>query len=165
MPDLPRPPASFAAVTSPGRCEIVHREPTIILDAAHNPHGARALVNTLQLEFTFDNLIGVFGAFADKDVVGILTELEKVLDTIIVTQSSSSRAIPTDELHKIAREIFGSDRTIAIGDLENAIKSALEQASSGLSENSVGIVVTGSVVTVGQAREIIRRIANNASAL
>ncbi len=157
--------AGFAAVTSPGRCEVVHREPTIILDAAHNPHGASALVRTLQSEFTFDTLIGIFGAFADKDVVGILTELEKVIDTIILTQSSSTRAMPTAEVERIAREIFGSDRTIAISDLESALENALAQANSPSHENSVGIVVTGSVVTVGEARGIIRKIPRLESAL
>ena len=155
----------FSKVTSPGRCEIVHRDPTIILDAAHNPHGAQALVKTLHSEFTFDTLIGIFGAFADKDVLGILTELETVFDTIILTQSSSSRAMPTAVLEGIAEQIFGSDRTIAIDDLESAIKLALGQARATSKENSIGIVITGSVVTVGQAREIIRNITYEEDAL
>ena len=64
--------AGFANVTSPGRCEVVHRDPTIILDAAHNPHGASALADTIQSEFTFDDVIGVFAPMGDKDVRGIL---------------------------------------------------------------------------------------------
>ena len=155
----------FSTVTSPGRCEIVHRDPAIILDAAHNPHGAHALVKTLQSEFTFDTLIGIFGAFADKDVLGILTELETVFDTIILTQSSSTRAMPTAVLEGIAGQIFGNDRTITNDDLESAVKLAIGQARATSNENSIGIVVTGSVVTVGQAREIIRRIAFEADAL
>ncbi|MEY4422677.1 MAG: hypothetical protein RL581_1215, partial [Actinomycetota bacterium] len=56
--------AGFAAATSPGRFEIVRRDPTVILDAAHNPHGARTLANTLQEEFTFGRVIAVVGVFA-----------------------------------------------------------------------------------------------------
>jgi dihydrofolate synthase/folylpolyglutamate synthase len=152
--------AGFAAVTSPGRCEIVLREPTVILDAAHNPHGAKALAETLESEFTFDTLIGIFGAFADKDVVGILTELEKVLDTIIVTQSQSTRAMSVSELEGIAQKIFGADRVVAIDNLEVAINQGILDARAALHEESVGVVITGSVVTVGQARAILKRLAN-----
>jgi len=98
--------AGFAAVTSPGRCEVVHRDPTIILDAAHNPHGAKALADTLENEFNFDEIIAVVGVFADKDAVGILQELEPVVDHVIVTQSSSDRAMSSGELEKIASKIF-----------------------------------------------------------
>jgi dihydrofolate synthase/folylpolyglutamate synthase len=152
--------AGFAVVTSPGRCEIVFHDPTIILDAAHNPHGAKALAQTLETEFTFDSLIAIFGAFADKDVVGILTELERVIDTIIVTESSSSRAMPTPTVEKIARQIFGADRVRAIDDLETAIDQAIADARRLQSDGSVGIVITGSVVTVGQARAILKRLSS-----
>ncbi|MCX6430836.1 MAG: bifunctional folylpolyglutamate synthase/dihydrofolate synthase [Actinobacteria bacterium] len=152
--------AGFAAVTSPGRCEIVLRDPTVILDAAHNPHGAKALAQTLESEFTFDTLIGIFGAFADKDVVGILTELEKVLDTIIVTQSVSTRAMSVSELEAIAKKIFGNDRVVAIDDLEAAINQGITDARASIADESVGVVITGSVVTVGQARAILKRLAN-----
>jgi len=152
--------AGFAAVTSPGRCEIVLRDPTVILDAAHNPHGAKALAHTLESEFTFDTLIGIFGAFADKDVVGILTELEKVMDTIIVTQSVSTRAMSVSELEAIAKKIFGNDRVVAIVDLEAAINQGIADARASIADESVGVVITGSVVTVGQARAILKRLAN-----
>jgi len=63
--------AGFANVTSPGRCEIIHRDPTIILDAAHNPHGAKAIAETIQSEFTFDDVTGIVALMADKDALGI----------------------------------------------------------------------------------------------
>src|SRR4029078_11307417 len=65
---------AFAEVTSPGRLEVVRRGPTILLDAAHNPHGAAALVEAIRDSFTFDPLVGVVGAIADKDVEGVLGE-------------------------------------------------------------------------------------------
>ena len=88
--------AGFANVTSPGRCEVVHREPTIILDAAHNPHGAAAIAETVQSEFTFDEVIGVVAPMGDKDIHGILLELEQVMDSVIVTRNSSSRSTPVE---------------------------------------------------------------------
>jgi dihydrofolate synthase/folylpolyglutamate synthase len=148
--------AGFANVTSPGRCEVMHREPTIILDAAHNPHGAAAIAETVQSEFTFDEVIGVVAPMGDKDIHGILLELEQVMDSVIVTRNSSSRSSPVEKLEKIAIEIFGSDRVFSDESLEKALERAIKDTVRPLSEDSVGILVTGSVVTVGEARSYLR---------
>lgn len=149
--------SGFAAVVSPGRCEVVHREPTIILDAAHNPHGAKALAETLGNEFNFDEIIAVVGVFADKDAAGIFKELEPIVDHVIVTQSSSDRAMASSEVEKIASSIFGVDRVFESADLFQAIDKAISDSIRPLSEETVGIIVTGSVVTVGQARAYLRK--------
>jgi dihydrofolate synthase/folylpolyglutamate synthase len=149
--------AGFANVTSPGRCEIVHRDPTIILDAAHNPHGAAAIADTIQSEFTFDEVIGIFAPMGDKDVRGILLELEQVMDVIIVTANSSPRAMNISELEKYATEIFGSDRVFSAESVTDAIDKAVRDSVRPLSEDTIGILVTGSVVTVGEARAIVRK--------
>ncbi len=149
--------AGFANVQSPGRCEVLHRDPTIIIDAAHNPHGAKAITETIQSEFTFDEVIGIFAAMADKDVVGALTELEKVMDTIIVTTNSSPRSMAVTEVEKIAASIFGADRVFAADNLEAAIDKAIQDSVRPLSEDTLGILITGSVVTVGEARTIVRK--------
>jgi dihydrofolate synthase/folylpolyglutamate synthase len=147
--------AGFAAVTSPGRCEVVHRDPTILLDAAHNPHGAKALAVTISNEFTFDEIIGVVAAFGDKDVRGILLELEPIFNEIIVTTNSSPRSMKLNDLEKLANEIFGKDRVTVIETLALAIDQAIKDAKRPLSEDSVGVLITGSVITVGEARTII----------
>ncbi|MEI9907557.1 MAG: hypothetical protein WDO06_06410 [Actinomycetota bacterium] len=119
---------------------------------------AKALATTLETEFTFDEIIGVLGAFGDKDVVGILKALEPVINSLIVTSSTSSRAMPVDELESAAVSIFGRDRVARVDELEDAIKVAIKDANRPLSDESVGVVVTGSVVTVGEARTILRRL-------
>jgi dihydrofolate synthase/folylpolyglutamate synthase len=149
--------AGFANVTSPGRCEVVHRDPTIILDAAHNPHGAAALADTIQSEFTFDDVIGIFSPMGDKDVRGILLELEQVMDSVIVTANSSPRAMQVSELELIAAEIFGIDRVFAADTLVDAIDKAVRDSIRPLSEDTIGILITGSVVTAGEARTILRK--------
>ena len=149
--------AGFANVTSPGRCEVVHRDPTIILDAAHNPHGAAALAETIQGEFTFDEVIGIFAPMGDKDVRGILLELEQVMDTIIVSTNSSARAMKVDALELIAIEIFGSDRVFSADTLPQAIEKAITDAVRPLSDETLGILITGSVVTAGESRAILRK--------
>jgi dihydrofolate synthase/folylpolyglutamate synthase len=149
--------AGFANVTSPGRCEIVHRDPTIILDAAHNPHGAAAIADTIQSEFTFDEVIGIFAPMGDKDVRGILLELEQVMDLIIVTANSSPRAMNVSELVQYATEIFGSDRVFSAATVSEAVDKAIKDSVRPLSEDTIGILITGSVVTVGEARAIVRK--------
>ena len=146
----------FAHVTSPGRCEVVHRDPTIILDAAHNPHGAAAIAETVQSEFTFDEVIGVVAPMGDKDVAGILLELEQVMDSIIVTANSSPRAMSVTDLEKIAVGIFGADRVFSSENLEGAIDKAIKDSIRPLSDDSIGILITGSVVSVGEARTYLR---------
>ncbi len=148
--------AGFAHVTSPGRCEIVHRNPTIILDAAHNPHGAKALAHTLENEFTFDAIIGVLAVFADKEVEAILRGLEPIVNTLIVTESISPRALAVGDLARLAMKIFEPDRVIIEPRLGSAISSAIARAKNANSCESIGIVVTGSVTTVGQGRAIIK---------
>ncbi len=149
--------AGFANVRSPGRCEVLHRDPTIIIDAAHNPHGAKALTETIQSEFTFDEVIGIFAAMGDKDVQGALIELEKVMDSIIVTKNSSTRSMPVADVEALATKIFGADRVFAADTLEAAIEKAIKDSVRPLSEDTLGILITGSVVTVGEARTIVRK--------
>jgi dihydrofolate synthase/folylpolyglutamate synthase len=149
--------AGFANVQSPGRCEVLHRDPTIIIDAAHNPHGAKAITETIQTEFTFDEVIGIVASMADKDVRGALVEFEKVMDSIIVTKNSSPRSMGVAELEKIATEVFGSERVFSSETLDAAIDKAIKDSVRPLSEDTVGILITGSVVTVGEARTIVRK--------
>ena len=149
--------AGFANVQSPGRCEVLHRDPTIIIDAAHNPHGAKALTETIQSEFTFDEVIGIFAAMGDKDVEGALVELEKVMDSVIVTQNSSPRSMSVADVEAIASKIFGADRVFSAETLEAGIDKAIKDSVRPLSEDTLGILITGSVVTVGEARALVRK--------
>jgi dihydrofolate synthase/folylpolyglutamate synthase len=149
--------AGFANVQSPGRCEVLHRDPTIIIDAAHNPHGAKALTETIQSEFTFDEVIGVFAAMGDKDVLGALVELEKVMNSIIVTKNSSSRSMSVNDVEILATKVFGAERVFSADSLDLAIEKAIKDSIRPLSEDTIGILITGSVVTVGEARTLVRK--------
>lgn len=146
--------------TSPGRCEIIMRNPTVIIDAAHNPHGAQSLKRTISEEFDFDSIIGVIAPMGDKDVDGILEELESVVNRVIVSKNSSHRAADLSELRASAQGIFGSERVTAIESLQEALVKAIEQAKldNGVSDSNTAVLVAGSVVTAGEARGIIRRM-------
>jgi dihydrofolate synthase/folylpolyglutamate synthase len=151
---------AFAEVTSPGRLEVVRRSPTIVLDAAHNPHGAAALVNAIEDAFVFSPLIGVVGVMADKDYESLLITLEPTLAHIVCTQNSTARALPAHELAEVARGIFGQDRVSEATSLVEAIDQAAALAEAGgvFGEGigSGGVLVTGSVITVGEARALLR---------
>jgi dihydrofolate synthase/folylpolyglutamate synthase len=150
--------AGFAAVTSPGRLERVRSAPTILLDAAHNPHGMNATVEALREEFSFTRLVVVLGVLADKDVSAILDLLEPVADAIVCTRNSSPRAMPADELGRLATEVFGEDRVSVVPELPDAIEQAVVLAESDLDILSgAGVLITGSVVTVADARRLLVR--------
>jgi dihydrofolate synthase / folylpolyglutamate synthase len=152
--------AAFASVSSPGRLEILHRDPTVIIDAAHNPHGATALADTIRNEFDFESIFCVLGILGEKDARGVLKALEPVVDRLIVTKSDSPRALPVAELFAEAVQIFGNDRVFKEDDLNSAITYAMEQATliNQVSDGVSAVVITGSVITAGSAREILRKI-------
>ncbi len=149
--------AAFAEITSPGRLEIVRRSPTVVLDAAHNPAGAEATAAALEDSFQFDPLIGVIGVMGDKDAEGLLAAFEPHLEHLVVTQNSTDRAMPAEALAVTAREVFGEDRVSVVPSLADAIDEAAGRAESGGSDalSSGAVLVTGSVVTVGEARLLL----------
>jgi dihydrofolate synthase/folylpolyglutamate synthase len=151
--------SAFAKASSPGRCEIVHRSPTVIIDAAHNPHGAKSLRKTIENEFDFDSVIGIVAPMGDKDTDGILEEFEAIMTTVIITKNSSHRAAPIDELAAQAREIFGGERVLTKDSLESAIDAAFTQArfEVEMNERSCAVLIAGSVISAGEARALIRK--------
>jgi dihydrofolate synthase/folylpolyglutamate synthase len=149
--------AGFANVSSPGRCEIIHRDPTIILDAAHNPHGAKAIAETIQSEFTFDDVTGIIALMADKDALGILQAIEPIMNQVIVTTNSSERSMSVKDLEVLATQVFGADRVFTQPTLTEAIEKVIKDSVRPLSEESLAILITGSVVTVGEARTAVRK--------
>ncbi|MDO9379055.1 MAG: folylpolyglutamate synthase/dihydrofolate synthase family protein [Nocardioidaceae bacterium] len=150
---------AFARVTSPGRLEVARRSPTVLLDAAHNPAGAEATMNAVQEEFSFSPLVGVVAVMADKEVDEILHVMEPVMGQIVCTQNGSDRSMPAAELADVAEGIFGSERVHLVRHLSDAIAVAVQLAEEGdpqaESMGSGGVLVTGSVVTVGEARSML----------
>ena len=142
----------FAQTISPGRLERVRTSPTTFIDAAHNPHGAKALGAALDRDFDFARLIGVLSIFADKDATGILTALEPYLTEVVITQNSSPRALDAYELAETARDIYGEERVHVAEDLPGAYAQAVELAEDAEVQSGSGIIITGSVVTAGDAR-------------
>ncbi|WP_267245465.1 bifunctional tetrahydrofolate synthase/dihydrofolate synthase [Streptomyces sp. PR69] len=146
---------AFASVASPGRLEVVRRSPTVVLDAAHNPAGARATAAGIQESFGFSRLIGVVGASGDKDVKGLLEAFEPILAEVVITQNSTHRAMDADALAAIAVEVFGDERVVVEPRLDDALEAAITLAEEESEFAGAGVLVTGSVITVGEARLLL----------
>ncbi|MBW8484079.1 bifunctional folylpolyglutamate synthase/dihydrofolate synthase [Actinomadura parmotrematis] len=148
--------SGLAGSASPGRLEVVRTGPTVLLDAAHNPAGMAASVATVTESFGFTRLVGVFAAAADKDVAGVLDQLEPVLAELVVTRNSSPRSMPVDELAELAEGIFGPERVHPAERLDDAIDRAIGLAEETGEYQGAGVLITGSVVTVGDARTLLK---------
>jgi dihydrofolate synthase/folylpolyglutamate synthase len=148
----------FAGVASPARLEIVRRSPTVIIDAAHNPHGAVATAAAIEEAFTLAPLVGVIAMMGDKDVEGLLDAFEPVLSSVVCTQNSTPRSMSAESLADVARAVFGEDRVMVAPRLDDAIALAIELAEV-TGDDSVGfgggVLVTGSVITAGEARVLL----------
>jgi dihydrofolate synthase / folylpolyglutamate synthase len=145
--------AALLAVESPGRLEIVRRSPTVLVDAAHNPHGVVALREAISDSFSFTRLVGVVAILADKDAVTMLELLEPALDHVVVTRTASARATPPERLGEIAADIFGEHRVTVVRDLPDALDTAAGLADDG--GVGGGVLATGSVVTAAEVRMLL----------
>jgi folylpolyglutamate synthase/dihydrofolate synthase len=186
---------AFAMMSSPGRLEIVRRSPLVLIDAAHNPAGMAATAAAVSESFGPAEVIAVLAVSGDKDVVGILDELEPVTAAVVVTNNSSPRSMPAYELGDVADQVFGPDRVHRAERLDDAIEIAVGLAdeataalggplgdplaglapgrgpgagsdapatrwgdsrdSQAVSAGGTVVLVTGSVVTAGDARLLL----------
>jgi dihydrofolate synthase / folylpolyglutamate synthase len=154
-PDVVR--EGFAQVHFPGRLELVRRSPAVVLDAAHNPHGARAAAAAISEAFGFAPLIGVIAVMGDKDARGILEVFEEIMNQVVITQvASTSRGMPAEVLGELANEVFGGSRVTVVPRLDDAIDRAVGLAEADV-VGSPGVLITGSVVAIGEARTLLVR--------
>lgn len=147
--------AGLAGATSPGRLEIVRRSPTVLVDAAHNPAGALALRTAIEDAFSFAKLVGVIAILEDKDAPAILEMLEPVLNEVVITRTTSPRAMRPDRLGRLAAEIYGDDRVTIIDNLPDALDRAAALADEG--GVSGAVLATGSITTAAEVRMLLGR--------
>lgn len=148
--------AGMLGATSPGRLQVVRHSPTIIVDAAHNPAGAHTLGESISEAFDFERVVGVYSAMGDKDIEGVLGEVEPYLDSIVITQMPGPRAKPAEEIAQIARKVFGSDRVDVQEDILEAIATAVNLGESGdESAPATGVVIFGSVLLAGEVLRLM----------
>jgi dihydrofolate synthase/folylpolyglutamate synthase len=149
---------AFAAVTAPGRLEVVRRSPVVIVDSAHNPAGMAVSVDGVTEAFGFGTLVAVLAVSADKDVAGMLEQLEPAAASLVVTRNSAARSMDPQELLQLAAGVFGPERVVAAPRLDDAIDVATtlaDEAADGPAPGGAGILITGSTTTAGEARLLL----------
>jgi len=150
----------------PGRLEMIHDDPPILIDGAHNPAAAVALSNALQKNFPRKQIILILGIMADKDIEGIMKPLLPLASTILLTSPGYERAASPEKLSGIAASLGFPDAQTAptVKDALELAESICQQSnpplppftnSSLFTHHSSLIVVTGSFYTIGKAKEIL----------
>jgi dihydrofolate synthase/folylpolyglutamate synthase len=134
------------ASTSPGRLQLLGIAPTVIVDAAHNPHGASALAQSLGDSFDFDEWGLVLGILADKDAAGIVERLTPAAAHVFATVPDSDRASDADVIADLVEQSGG--RVTVHPSLADAADAAREWAAS---SDRRAVVIAGSVVLAGEA--------------
>jgi dihydrofolate synthase/folylpolyglutamate synthase len=160
--DLDMVRQALAGVTSPGRLEVVRRSPVLLVDAAHNPAGMAASLAAIDEAFTFTDLIAILAVASDKDVPAILDQLEPVAARLVVTRNSSDRSMEVSKLADLAVAAFGPDRVTEAARLDDAIEIAVALADEAAGPEAgasaeAGVLITGSVITAGDARVLLGR--------
>jgi folylpolyglutamate synthase/dihydropteroate synthase len=156
---------AVAGMSSPGRLEVVRHSPVVIVDAAHNPAGMAATVAAVEEAFSFSELVVILAISADKDVAGLLDQLEPVAARLVATTNTSGRAMDADELADEAEAVFGEDRVTLAERLDEAIDIGVTLADEADASGATGpdgsgsavVLITGSVHTAGEARRLLSR--------
>ncbi len=146
---------SFSEFSSPGRLQVLKRNPTIVIDAAHNSAGIRATKQGIEESFKFDNLILILAFMADKDIEEILKELTGFAQVVVLTQTKSARAMSTAALEKQVINISGFAARIEVSDNSDEALTKSIQIANELG-NSAGIIALGSVVLAGEIASILK---------
>lgn len=146
--------ASLADASSPGRLQILQRDPLVILDAAHNPGGAESLAQALKTSFNKPYAVGVVGVLGDKDATAFFEALDDSFVEVVITQSDSPRATPAEELAETARKVLGADRVHVESKPLKAIELATTLLPTGSESLRGAVVVTGSITLVGEVLKL-----------
>ncbi|MGJ9405146.1 bifunctional folylpolyglutamate synthase/dihydrofolate synthase [Nesterenkonia aurantiaca] len=147
-------------ISAPGRLETLRTGPSIIVDAAHNPAGVTASAQALKESFGLSRLVLVVGILQDKDAREMLTalykEYEGLVEDICFTQSTSPRAIPAGQLGSLALDIGYAEQDIYVTErLDDAIDWAVGRADEADPGLIGGVLITGSITLVGEARTLL----------
>ncbi|ROP64466.1 folylpolyglutamate synthase/dihydrofolate synthase family protein [Curtobacterium sp. ZW137] len=144
----------LAGATSPGRLQPIAQDPTVVVDAAHNPHGAKALADALPVAFPSEHVVGVVGILADKDARGFVRALKDTIATFVVTQPPGERALDADEFARIIVDEVGNDRVVVEPSLTQALQEARDLADEAEAEDAM-VLVAGSIVMVGAVMDLV----------
>jgi len=138
--------AGLASTRIPGRMQLVHERPKVLVDGAHNPSALTALMKCVGAHVPYDSMVCIFGCCSDKDVDEMLDRVSLGADKVIFTKSTSNpRAMEPEELQRRFAERSGK-----MSQIGQTLREALELAARAVSREDL-ICVTGSFYLVGDA--------------
>ncbi|WP_144764199.1 folylpolyglutamate synthase/dihydrofolate synthase family protein [Curtobacterium sp. 9128] len=146
----------LAGATSPGRLQPIAQDPRVVVDAAHNPHGAKALAEALPVAFPSEHVVGVVGILADKDTRGFVRALKDTVATFVVTQPPGERALDADAFARVVVDEVGDERVVVEPSLAQALQEARDLADEADAEDAM-VLVAGSIVMVGAVMDLVHR--------
>ena len=129
-----------------GRMEIIHQDPRVMIDGAHNASSIRALIHAIGQNIPYDSMVVIFGCNSDKDVPGMLEQLQYGADKVIFTRSNSPKAMAPQDLADLYAEICNK-----MCQVSSSLGEALQLANSAVSREDL-ICITGSFYLIGQAK-------------
>jgi dihydrofolate synthase/folylpolyglutamate synthase len=138
---------ALADATSPGRLQVIEFDPIVVIDGAHNPHGAAAIADALESSFGAPQVFAVVSMVDQKDAEGFLAGLASQVDHFIFTKSNSERAIEAERLAERAHGIVDSSKITIQGNLSSAIEQAKKMARD---SGEAIVLATGSLTLVGE---------------
>jgi dihydrofolate synthase/folylpolyglutamate synthase len=143
--------AGYTIVTLAGRMEMICNDPRIMIDGAHNAASIRALIHAIGQNIPYDSMVVIFGCNSDKDVAGMLSQLQYGADKVIFTRSSSTKAVAPQDLGDMYTEICGK-----MYQTSSSLGEALQLAHSAVGREDL-ICITGSFYLIGQAKMRFQR--------
>lgn len=148
-----------AAATSPGRLEVIGRQPLTIVDGSHNAEGFGVLAESLDEEFPSLEWTVILGALGDKDLEGMIGHLGGKVGRLFATAPVSDRAIPADKVARVARAALGPGVEVRqVAGVDAAVREGILTAGE-----DGAVIATGSLYVAGEARPVMRSMAGQPS--
>jgi dihydrofolate synthase/folylpolyglutamate synthase len=144
--DIDKAADGLHQVTLAGRMEMICEDPRIMIDGAHNAASIRALIHAIGQNIPYDSMVVIFGCNSDKDISGMLTQLQYGADKVIFTRSSSPKAVSPQDLGDMYTEICGK-----MYQTSSTLGEALQLAHSAVGREDL-ICIAGSFYLIGQAK-------------
>ncbi|OQB82086.1 MAG: Folylpolyglutamate synthase [Planctomycetes bacterium ADurb.Bin126] len=140
----------LSSVYIPGRMELVHRDPRILLDGAHNGASVQALMRAIGQHIPYDSMVMIFGCAADKDINGMMQQISTGADKVIFTRAAGNpRAARPEDLAEMYEQCSGR-----VAQVTDSLRSAMRIALNAVSREDI-ICVTGSFYLVGEAKTVL----------
>ena len=140
----------LAKARLPGRMEVIHEDPKILVDGAHNAASVEALMRAIGQNIPYDSMVVIFGCRSDKDIPGMLGHIRLGADKVIFTDSVAPRSADPAELAAEYTECCGKMAQVA-----PRLEDALDIAERAVTREDV-ICIAGSFYLVGRAKRVVK---------